>query len=134
MPSLFDDFITRDLFTWPSQLRSGGTLPAVNIKETNDHYALEVAAPGMQKKDFNVELDNNLLVISAHSNSEHEAKEGHYSRREFNYTDFKRTFTLPEHMVNGDKIVARYTDGVLHVQLPKTEEAKTKPPRQIQIA
>ena len=136
MTNWFDDFMNRDLFDWSNANFSaiGTTLPAVNIKETNDHFAVEVAAPGMRKEDFKVELDNNLLTISSERKDEHVEKEGkRYSKREFSYQSFQRSFTLPQGLVKEDKIEAKYKDGVLHLLIPKTEEAKKKAPRTIQI-
>lgn len=137
MPSLFDDFLTRDLFSWPNGNRSReNTLPAVNIVETESSYKLEVAAPGMTKKDFKVELDNDLLLISAERSEKNEdgGENGNYTRREFSYQSFTRSFSLPERMVQGDKITASYDDGVLNITIPKTEEAKTKPRKLIKIS
>lgn len=137
IPSFFDDMLTRDWFNWPSNLSTNSaSVPAVNVKETNDAYELEVAAPGMSKEDFKVELDNNLLVISAHKEKEHEEQDekGNFARREFNYQSFTRTFSLPERLVMGDQISAKYLDGILHISVPKTEEAKVKPAKQIEIS
>lgn len=137
IPSFFDDSMTRDLFNWPfTNGMERGSVPAVNVRETNDTFELEVAAPGMSKKDFKVELDNNLLVISAEKENRHEEQneKGDYTRREFNYQSFSRTFSLPERLVQGDQISARYQDGILCITIPKTEEAKVKPAKQIEIA
>ena len=136
-PALFDDFFNRDLFNWGQSNFSdtNTTIPAVNIKETNDNYEVEVAAPGMTKKDFKVELDGNVLTISSEkSNENQEKEESNYSRREFSYQSFLRTFNLPKEVVDADKIQARYSDGVLYLLIPKKEEAKQKPPRLIQIS
>ena len=133
----FDDFMTRDLFDWSNSnfSNTGTTLPAVNIKETDAHFTVEVAAPGMRKEDFKVELDNNLLTISSERKEEQVEKGGErYSKREFSYQSFQRSFTLPQGLVKEDKIEAKYKDGVLHLTIPKTEEAKKKAPRTIQIA
>lgn len=110
-------------------------MPAVNVKETNDAYELEVAAPGMSKEDFRVELDNNMLVIAAEKEQKHEDQDekNGYARREFSYQSFTRTFSLPERMVKGDQISAKYKDGILHISVPKTDEAKVKPTKQIAI-
>ena len=136
IPSFFDDMWSRDWLNWPlSHHTNNGSVPAVNIKETNDAYELEVAAPGMSKEDFSVELDNNMLVISAqkeHKKEEQDEK-GNYARREFSYQSFTRTFSLPERMVKGDQISAKYKDGILQISVPKTDEAKVKPAKQIQI-
>lgn len=135
-PSFFDDFFTMDLFNWSNTNSLTNQLPAVNIKETGNTYELEVVAPGMTKEDFHVELDNNVLLISAQKESQNEEKDedGKYTRKEFNYQSFKRSFTLPDSMVEGDKISAKYSDGILHITVPKTEEAKVKPPKQILIS
>ena len=138
IPSLMDDFFGRDwldstLGDWKT---IGSTLPAVNVRESNDGYVIEVAAPGMKRDDFKVELDNNVLTISAQMEDNHEQKdqEGNYTRREFSYQSFQRSFSLPQNKVKGDEITARYVDGVLHVTVPKTEDAKTRPAKQIAVA
>ena len=136
IPSFFDDMLTRDWFNWPmNHNANSGSVPAVNVKETNDAFELEVAAPGMSKQDFKVELDNNLLVISAQKEDKHEEQDekGNYARREFSYQSFTRSFSLPERLVKGDEVVAKYHDGILHITVPKAEEAKVKPAKQIEI-
>lgn len=138
VPSLFDDFFTRDWLDWSNNnwRSAGATLPAVNIVETNDDFQIEVAAPGMKRDDFKVELDNNLLTISSQREDTQEQKDsdGNYTRREFSYQSFQRSFALPENKVHGDKISARYVDGILRVTVPKKEEAKVKPPKQIAVS
>jgi HSP20 family protein len=138
IPSLLNDFFTDDWFdsslaNWRS---SGTTLPAVNVRETNDEFRIEVAAPGMRRDDFKVELDNNVLTISSQreDNREEKQKDGSYTRREFSYQSFQRSFTLPESKVEGEKIAARYVDGILQVTVPKREEAKVKPAKQISVS
>ncbi len=135
IPSFFDNFFTRDLMDWNNSNFSGknNTLPAVNIKENEVDFQIEVAAPGLAKENFKVNLDRNLLTISSELNQEKEEHEGKYSRREFSYQSFQRSFTLPEATVDGEKISARYVDGILHVTLPKREEIKPKPAREIEI-
>ena len=136
-PALFDDFFNRDLFNWGQSNSSdtNTTIPAVNIKETNDNYEVEVAAPGMTRKDFKVELDGNMLTIrSEKSDEQQEREEGNYTRKEFSYQSFLRTFNLPKKVVDADKIQAKYSDGVLHLLIPKKEEARQRPPRLIQIS
>ena len=137
IPSLLNDFFMDDWFdssirNWRS---AGATLPAVNVRETNDDFIIEVAAPGMKRDDFKVELDNNILSISSEvqESSETSDKNGKYNRREFNYLSFQRSFSLPENKVEGGKISAKYTDGILQVTVRKREEAKVKPARQITI-
>lgn len=137
LPSVFNDPLLRDWFNWPATSgHSGdsGSVPAVNIRETDHNYEISVAAPGMTKNDFKVELDNNRLVISAEKKEENEHNDANYLRKEFSYQSFTRTFTLAEKQVNGEKIQAKYTDGILHISVPKSEEAKTKPVKLIQIA
>ena len=138
IPSLLNDLFTDDwldssLGNWRS---SGATLPAVNVRETNDDFKIEVAAPGMKRDDFKVELDNNVLIISSQREDNREEKDsnGDYTRREFSYQSFQRSFTLPQGKVEGDKIAASYVDGILQVTIPKKEEAKLKPTRQISIS
>ena len=136
-PSIFDDdFLTRDLFNWglTNNSNTGTTIPAVNIKETPDSFEVEMAAPGMTKNDFKIELDSNVLTITSEKQHEQDQKEGErYSRKEFSYQSFQRTFTLPKDVVDDDKIEARYDSGVLYLVIPKKEAAKQKPARMIQI-
>ena len=132
-PGFLDEFIRPDWFG--GMENPSAHVPAVNIKETDHEFALEVAAPGMKKDDFNVEVDKNVLTISSEVKNENEEKkeDGTYSRREFSYASFRRVFTLPD-TVNEDKINATYEDGVLKLTLPKKEEALPKPKRMIEIA
>jgi HSP20 family protein len=137
LPMLFDDFFNRDLFNWSgSNFSSTNTsIPAVNIKETGANYEVEVAAPGMTKKDFKIELEGNLLTISSERTNQNESKEDErYARKEFSYESFQRTFNLQKEVVDIDKIEARYEDGVLRLLIPKREEAKQKAPRLIEIS
>jgi HSP20 family protein len=137
LPMLFDDFFRRDVFDWnnANYSESNTTMPAVNIRETADNYEVEVAAPGMTKEDFNVELDGNILTISSEkTNRQEEGENEKYSRKEFSYQAFKRTFTLQKDVVDIDKINARYENGLLLLHIPKREEAKQRPPRRIEIS
>lgn len=137
LPMLFDDFFKRDLFDWNNSNYSdtNTTIPAVNIKETADNYEVQVAAPGMTKDDFKVELDGNSLTISSEKSQQNEQKEGErFSRKEFSYQSFQRTFNLQKDVVDIDKIQAKYDNGILHLMIPKKEEVKQKPPRLIQIS
>lgn len=129
-----DDIFNRDLpSVFTSNFNTGMSVPKVNIKETADAFMVEVAVPGLKKSDFKLDLDNQVLTISTESKEENEHKEENYTRREFGYSAFKRTFTLPD-SVNDEKINANYTDGILSVLLPKKEEAKQKPARSIKIS
>ena len=109
------------------------TVPAVNVKENDKEIQLEVAAPGMKKEDFDIEMENNTLIISAEHREERKEEDVEFTRREFNYQSFSRTFPIPENMVEMDKIDAKYHDGILRIHLPKTEKARTKPHRKIEI-
>jgi HSP20 family protein len=135
LPSLFDDFFSRELFNWGNNNFSSTstTVPSVNIKETADNYEVEVAAPGMEKKDFKITLNDNLLTISSAKQQNQEKKESNYTRREFSYQSFQRSFELPKNVVDDDKISARYENGLLHLTIPKKEDAKQKSPRTIEI-
>jgi HSP20 family protein len=108
-------------------------VPAVNIKENEQDFELEFAIPGFKKEDFNIELDNDVLTVSSEMKTEEETKEENYTRREFGYSSFRRSFTLPE-TVDGGKINATYEDGLLKLTLPKKEDALPKPKRMIEIA
>jgi HSP20 family protein len=108
------------------------SIPAVNIKDNEDGFELELAVPGMKKDDFTVEVDNDVLTISSEIKAENEEKKDNYTRKEFSFTSFKRAFTLPE-TVDGSKIDAKYEDGILKLTLPKKQEALPKPKRLISI-
>ncbi|GIV28021.1 MAG: heat-shock protein Hsp20 [Bacteroidia bacterium] len=122
--TLFDDFFTKDFFDWSNKNFSdfGSTLPSVNIKEADADYKIEMAVPGLKKDDFKIKLENNVLSISSEKKEEKEEKDkdGKYTRREYNYQSFCRTFTLPEN-TNADGIQADYKDGILKVVVPKKE-------------
>ena len=136
LPSLWDDFLNRDIFNWGSNIASkGSSIPSVNIKETANSFEVELAAPGMEKKDFKVELDGNTLSISSEKQQEQEDKdEENYTRKEFSYQSFYRTFHLPKDVVDAEKIKAKYENGLLKLSIPKREEAKQKPSRLIDIS
>jgi HSP20 family protein len=136
-PSFFDDFFTRDFMNWglSNNSHTNTNIPAVNIKETNDHFEVEMAAPGMTKNDFRIELDGNQLTITSEKENQNveNNENNNYSRKEFSYQSFQRRFQLPKDVVDADKIEARYENGLLHLMIPKKEEAKQRPPRMIQI-
>jgi HSP20 family protein len=135
LPSVFEDFFGKDLFNLPSVVAAGTSVPAVNILESDNDFQVEVAAPGMNKKDFKIDLDNNVLTISSEKEEKKEEKDkkGNYTKKEFSYTSFERSFTLPD-SIDQDKIAASYKDGVLRITLPKREEAKVKPAKTISIS
>lgn len=124
MPSVFED-----LFKPWNEWFDGGlwgktmNIPAVNITEHKDEYQVSLAVPGMKKDDFKIDLDGNMLTISSEKEESKEEKEKKFTRKEYNYSSFSRSFTLPEE-INQEKIEARYEDGVLKIALPRKEEAK----------
>lgn len=133
-PSLMDDFFGRELMQNFFEDQTGISMPAVNVVENNDNFRIEVAAPGLEKKDFKVDLENNVLTISSEKEERNESKEeGKYMRREFSYSSFRRSFSLPNSVV-AEKISANHKDGILNITIPKKEEAKQKPPKQISIS
>ncbi|MFV0141217.1 MULTISPECIES: Hsp20/alpha crystallin family protein [Empedobacter] len=114
-------------------VNSQNQFPAVNIKENEDSFEILLAAPGLNKEDFSIEIDENILKISSEFKQNEEVKDEKFSRREFNFSSFKRAFTLPE-TINEDKIEASYVNGILQLVLPKKEEALPKEKRSIQIS
>ncbi len=135
-PTFFDNFFSRGLMDWDNLnfSETNTTLPAVNVKENTDKFEIEVAAPGMKKEDFKIKLENNTLTISSERKDEKEEKKENYSRKEFSYQSFQRSFTLPEGHIQSDKISAKYNDGILIIELPKREEVKPQPPKEIEIS
>lgn len=134
LPRYWDRFFNDDVFGWGSNfLGEGQSLPAVNIKETDDSFHVEMAAPGLKKSDFKISLDGTALSISAEKQSEQKEEDGEYSRKEFSYQSFYRAFNLPKDVVDADKIKAKYEEGILKIEVPKKEEAKEKPPRTIDV-
>lgn len=134
--SFFNDFLNRDWYDWSNQNFSltNTTIPSVNIKENENEFEVEMAAPGMSKDDFRIELNNSVLTISSEKQNENQSKEGeNITRREFSYQSFSRSFTLPV-IVETDKITAKYENGLLRVNIPKKEEAKPKPTKQIVVS
>ncbi len=126
-----DDFFNRSI----SQFVDSDSLmsqPSVNVKETKDDFTIELATPGLQKSDFNINIEDDFLTISAERKQEDEVKEDKFTRREFNYTAFRRQFRLPE-TINAEAIEATYDSGVLNITLPKKEETKLQAARAIDI-
>jgi len=130
LSELMEDF-DRNFFARTPETR--GMVPAVNIRESEDNFVLDVAAPGLKKEDFKINLDNNLLTISSEQKNENEEKNEKYTRKEFFFNAFSRSFTLPK-TIDLDKIRADYKDGVLSISLPKREDAKVAVNREIAIA
>lgn len=133
-PSFLDEFFGGDIFdSMRGASTIGNSLPAVNVKENDKAFLLEVAAPGMKKEDFKLELENNILGISSESKDEQSEEKEKYTRREFRYSAFRRTFTLPKH-VDSDRIKAEYKDGVLTIEIPKKVEEKMPSSKTIEIS
>lgn len=127
VPSIFEDLFK----PWNEWFDNSGSnlwgkmmkVPAVNITDNKDNYLVSLAVPGMDKKDFNIDIDGNLLTISAEKEENKEEKETRYSRREYSYSSFSRSFTIPEEVLI-EKIDATYENGLLKLVLPKKEDAK----------
>lgn len=129
-PSLMNEIVKPDWFGGLEKLNSN--LPAVNIKENEKDFELELAVPGRKKEDFNIEIDNNILTVSSELKTEKEVSDEDFTRRDFGFSSFKRAFTLPE-SIDEDKIKADYVDGILRFTLPKRKEALPKPKRLIAL-
>jgi HSP20 family protein len=142
LTSLFLDLLNpssifgRDMFDFDTNLlssRLGITVPTANIKETPKEYELELAAPGLERKDFSIEINNNSLTVSAEKEQESKDEQNGYSKREYSFNSFSRTFSLPEH-IKEDKIEAKYENGVLKISIPKEKETKLKPVHKISVS
>lgn len=133
VPALWDTLFGKDVFdlmnTHPF---SSGTLPAINIRETADSFIVDVAAPGMSRDDFKLRVEDNFLHISSEKQENKESSDEKYTRKEFSYSSFQRSFELPG-VADSEKISASYQEGILHIQIPKKEEARKKPAREISI-
>ena len=131
LPNVFDEFISG----WPLTNFSdtNTTLPAVNILENDNEFKVEVAIPGMDKKDLNIDFENDILTISCEKTQENEESSDTYTRKEYSYQSFNRSFSIPKSVVDGEKISATYKNGELVIALPKREEVKPKPARLIEV-
>jgi HSP20 family protein len=127
MGSIFDN----DFF--PVMSTNTNSMPAVNIKEDEKSFMLDLAVPGIDKKDLKIDINEDLLTISSETKNDSEENKDGYKRKEFSYTSFCRSFQIPEN-VNREKIEANYKDGILSVSLPKFEEEKNKISRQVKIS
>lgn len=134
LPSMFDDFFKpwNDRFDGNNGFSRALTVPAVNITEEKDCYKAELAVPGMEKDDFRIDVDGSILTISAEKEEEKEEKEKKYTRKEYSYSSFSRSFTLPQE-VKKDSIEAKYSNGILKVTLPKKDEAKNRESQKIKV-
>lgn len=132
-PSFLDEFFGGDIFDSNNNSSNiGYSLPAVNVRENEASFEVEVAAPGMKKEDFKIELDNNILGISSEKKEESTDEKEKYTRREFSYSSFRRTFTLPE-SVSENEIKAKYNEGVLRIEIPKKNKEELKHSRLIEV-
>lgn len=129
-PSTFEEIFGKDWLSFDHPVKK--VIPAVNIKEDAAAFFIEMAVPGMNKKDFNIQLEKDTVVISYKKKVEKSEEEKEYTRKEFGLTSFKRAFILPK-TADQEKIAANYQDGILTVNIPKQEEAKKKEPRLINI-
>ncbi len=132
---LFDNFFSTELNDWRRNnfSQDNSTLPQVNIKETKDSFEVEMAAPGMDKDNFDIQLDHQLLTIISQKESREQVENENYTKREFNYSSFQRSFHLPD-SANADEISASYREGILCISIPKKEEAKPRAAKSIAIA
>ncbi|MDH3321548.1 MAG: Hsp20/alpha crystallin family protein [Flavobacteriaceae bacterium] len=134
-PDLLDRFFNNDFEGWNRNnfSNTNTTLPAVNIKENTDAFFVQVAAPGFEKSDFKIELNNDLLTISSEKEINNQVKDDErITKQEYSYQSFTRSFRIPE-LVDEQKISANYKKGILAIIIPKKEEAKPKPVKQIEI-
>lgn len=129
IPSFFDDLFLSDNF---KNHNANGQFPSVNIKDEEKAFTLEFALPGYKKEDLSIEIENDMLVISSEKNTEEQVEEDGYTRKEFSYSSFSRSFTLPE-IIDLDKIDAHTKDGVLSVILPKKDEVLKNKVKKISI-
>lgn len=132
----FNPFYMSDLFDedfFPVLSNRTNSMPAVNIREDEKNYILELAIPGMNKEDLKIDINEDVLTISSETKKESEDDRDGYKRKEFSYSSFCRSFYIPEN-VNRDKIEANYKDGILSIGLPKQEEDKNKLARQVKIS
>ena len=133
-PAFMTDFFDTDRFLAPNWFRKGfeDAVPAVNIKENGNGFNIELAAPGFSKGDFKINVEENVLTISAEKKEEKKEENERYTRQEFSFNSFSRSFTLPA-TVNADKADARYADGILNLTIPKKESAKALPKKEIKV-
>ncbi len=134
MPSVFDDFFKpwNEWFDNDGSLARSMNVPAVNITEKKDEYQVSLAAPGLKKDDFKIAVDGNMLTITSQKEETKEEKEKRFTRKEYNFSSFSRSFTLPEE-INKEKIEATYEDGVLKIALPYRKEANKLAAKEIAV-
>ena len=132
--NLVEDVWAKDFFDWSDKnfTALGSTLPSANIVDKPKELSIELAAPGLVKDDFNIEFNNNILTVSCEKQEEKEEKEGTYSRREFSYQSFYRSFKMPEN-IDEKKIDANYSNGILHVTIGKKKVESPKAVKSIPV-
>lgn len=130
-PTLFD--FLEDFWDSKNLPSNQMNMPAVNVSENNEEFKIDVAAPGFEKNDFNLNIENNVLTISSEKQFEEKKDEDNICRREYMYGSFQRSFSLPT-TVDTENINAKYENGILKISIPKREEAKSKPPKRINIS
>jgi HSP20 family protein len=133
MPSVFDDFFK----SWNEWFEDGVfgpkmNVPAVNITEEKDEYQVTLAAPGLKKEDFKIDVDGNMLTISSEKEETKDEKDKKFTRKEYSYSSFSRSFTLPDE-INREKIDAKYEEGILKISLPRREDSKRSSAKQIAV-
>ncbi len=132
VPAYWDDFFNDTFFNGFTPASCNQTSPAVNVVEEDNTFRIDVAVPGMSRKDFRIDLENDLLTISSEQQESKEENNLKYMRKEFSYRTFKRSFQLPE-SVDQEKIRASNKAGILTIELPKKEEVIQQAPKQIEI-
>jgi len=131
--SMFTDLLGSDRLLTNDFLLEDKWMPAMNVKETEEHFEIEMAAPGFNKKDFDISIENGLLKISAENSEEIKEEEGDYTRKEFNYNSFLRSFTLPDNVNEEEMIDATYKRGILKLVLNKIHVDEVTPKRVIEV-
>jgi len=127
------DFFDRDTLFNDDFFNMEKSLPAMNVKEHDDDFEIELASPGFDKKDFEITMNNDILEVSAEKSAEEEEQEDDYTRKEFNYRSFRRSLQLPKTVDDSKDVKATYKNGILKLQLMKKEEAKEKSKRVIEV-
>lgn len=132
-PHTADDYFGKDFLSTFFSDGADYSVPAVNIKEHENNFEIELAAPGLNKDDFSINLEKKVLTISTENKVDKEEKNENFMRKEFGFKSFSRSFSIPD-TVNTDKIKASHNNGILHIELPKMDEAKVKQSKSIKIS
>ena len=134
--SLLNDFFNEGFLNWPvsNGQKAWNHKPAVNISENEDQWTVDLAVPGMKKDNFKISLEEDTLTVKAEAEHSTSENKEHFMVKEFNYSSFERSFKLPENKIEQDSIKANYENGVLSISLPKKDEAKPQPKKEIAVA